>query len=112
MRDECNINNIMAKYQRTGTISHINKYEGQYGDFPAVDYRTALETVKQAEAMFNDLPAKARAKFGNDPATFLEYVQDPKNLEEMRETGLAPAKPKETPPAVPATPPADDPPVG
>lgn len=110
MKAECDINNILARYQKTGTIAHIAKHEPTYGFAPAIDYRTALETVRTAEAMFMDLPAKARLKFGNDPYAFLAYVQDPENLEEMRATGLA--KPAPTPPATPPTPPSDDPPVG
>lgn len=71
---ECNINNIMAKYQRTGTIDHIAKYSPIYQDVQAIDYQSALNTIANSEAMFQDLPSQLRKHFDNDPAKFLEFV--------------------------------------
>ena len=44
--------------------------------------------------MFADLPSSIRTKFNNDPAQYLDFVQDPEKLEEMRELGLALADPE------------------
>jgi len=88
-RDECNINKIMAKFQRTGLLNHYAKHAPQYMDIPAIDYADALNIIAEAESMFEELPSTVRAKFENDPEKFLEFVQDPENLEEMREMGLA-----------------------
>lgn len=99
MRDECDINRIMSKFQKTGVINHVARYQGRYGEATSMDYRECLETVKRAQDMFADLPAKARKRFGNDPAEFLAFVSDPENVEEMRALGLAnaaPAKPAQT----------------
>jgi len=104
MKDECNINNIMAKYIRTRTISHFNKHSATYGFAPATEFREALETVRVAEAMFMELPAAVRKRFQNDPAEFLNFVQDEKNAKEMEALGLTNKAP-ETPPADSATPP-------
>jgi len=89
MRDECDINRIMAKYQKSGVIAHVAKYAGRYGEATAMDFRECLDVVRRAEDMFADLPAKARRRFGNDPAEFLTFVSDPANIEEMRKLGLA-----------------------
>ena len=29
---ECDVNNILAKYKRTGMLTHIQKHEGNFGD--------------------------------------------------------------------------------
>lgn len=89
--EECDINNIMAKYVKTRTITHLNTHGGSYGFAPATDFRESLEVVAKAQEMFMDLPAKVRKRFDNDPEKFLEFVQDDKNLEEARELGLAKA---------------------
>lgn len=87
--DECNINKIMAKFQRTGAIDHVHKYGPSYGDVTSATLHEAMNIIADAESMFEELPASLRKKFGNDPEQFLDYVQDPNNLEEMRELGLA-----------------------
>lgn len=92
MRDECDINGIMRKFIKTGALSHLAKHGGHYGDFPPIDFHEAMNMVKQGEQMFAELPAKIRRRFHNEPEEFLAYVQDPANLEEMRELGLAKAK--------------------
>jgi len=106
-KEECDVNNIVEKYQRTGVIDHRSKYEPQYGFANSADLQTALNTMQTAETMFNDLPSSIRAKFDNAPGAFLDFVQDPDNHQEMYEMGLAksPPAPKETPPAAQETPP-------
>ena len=88
-KDECNINKIMARFQKTGAIDHYMTYSPQYGDTTACGLHEAMNIVANAETMFEELPSSLRKKFHNDPAEFLEFVQDEKNLEEMRELGLA-----------------------
>lgn len=88
-RDECNVNTIMAKYQRTGLLPHVDMHKGQYGDFTSVqDYQTSLNQVMAAQDMFNSLPSSVRARFFNDPAHFLHFVSDEANRDEMRSMGL------------------------
>lgn len=104
---ECDINNIMKKYIKTGAISHFAKHAGYYDFCPDTDYRGCLEVLNKAQEMFADLPAVIREKFKNDPGVFLEFVQDPKNLPELREMGLA--NPEPTPAKAP--PPKDQKPL-
>lgn len=88
-KDECNINKIMARFQKTGAIDHYAKHGPSYGDVTSTSLHQAMNIIAEAETMFEELPATLRKKFGNDPEQFLDFVQDPKNLEEMRELGLA-----------------------
>lgn len=71
----CNINYIIAKYQKTGLVSHINKHEGRYGDVSGADYERAMELVTDQETMFNELPSSVRAHYDNDVAEYLEHVR-------------------------------------
>jgi len=87
--EECNINNIMQKYQKTGAIDHVNKHEASYGFATSLDFQSALETVARGRTMFDELPSSIRSKFDNDPGKFLDFVQDEKNITEMQELGLS-----------------------
>lgn len=88
-KDECDINNILRKFQKTGLLEHAREHKGQYGDFAEVDFHQAMNTVRAAEAMFLSVPANIRKKFNNDPGEFLQFVNNEKNREEMYELGLA-----------------------
>lgn len=105
-KDECNINNIMAKYIRTGTIDFVNKHQAQFGDCRGLDnYQEALNTIQQATETFADMPAALRKRFNNNPGEFLEFVEDPSNREEAVFLGLInkPATPVAAPAPAPAT---------
>lgn len=73
---ECDINNILIKYQKTGVFDHVQKYEPQYFDTTSADFHEAMNTVANAETMFAELPSKARAHFDNDPAQFLNFFEE------------------------------------
>ena len=95
-KDECNINKIMAKFQRTGAIDHYSTYAEQYGDCTPMELADAQQIIINAQTMFDDLPSSVRKKFNNDPEEFLEFVQDEKNTEEMVQMGLKPDNRKPT----------------
>ncbi|AXL15307.1 internal scaffolding protein [Microviridae sp.] len=87
-KDECNINKIMDKFQKTGAINHYASHEPTYGDATPGDLLNAQLIISNANSMFEELPSSIRKKFDNDPAKFLEFVQDERNQEEMIELGL------------------------
>ncbi|QKI28939.1 VP3 [Kummerowia striata gokushovirus] len=104
-RDECDINNIMRRYEATGTIDHINRRQPQYGDFSDVSsYQEAIDIVTRAEELFSELPARVRDRFNNDPNNLLEFMADPNNKDEAMELGLIakPVEPANSPAPVPA----------
>lgn len=97
-KDECNVNNILAKYKKTGMINHVNKHQGQFGDFSGLeDYQTSLQKLKQAQDNFETLPSELRIKFGNDPAKLIEFLADEKNNEDAYNFGLKIRPPKPEP---------------
>jgi phage internal scaffolding protein len=87
----CDINNILVKYQKTGVFDHVKQYEGQYFDATEADYHESMNTVVQAQQMFDDLPSKAREYFNNDPAKFLAFFDEngQQSTELLYELGLA-----------------------
>ncbi len=98
MKSDTDINNIMAKYAKTGLMTHLAKHEGKYGDFSGVvDYHTALNSMIEADTAFASLPSKIREEFDNDAGKFMEFVHDPENLDQMVEMGLAHAPEAPTP---------------
>lgn len=100
-KDETDINLIMARYTRTGVIDHVNKNQPAYFDVPAHSYHEAQNAIAQADSMFQELPAKARKYFDNDPSKFLSFVQNPKNADKLFDMGLS---------NTPMSPPSDNPP--
>jgi len=98
---ECDINNILKQYKKTGIISHINAQaaRGTYQDLPDdVDYQSALNLIINAENAFATLPSGVRDRFGNDPAEFMAFMADPKNAEEIVQLGLATPRAQESSP--------------
>ncbi len=117
MQAECDINNIMAKYQKSGAISHVNQHEADYGFASGDDFSESMRVITIAQDMFDHLPSSIRTRFGNSPAQFLDFVQDADNEAEAIELGLvlAPVAPVLDPsvadavpePTVPVDPPVD-----
>jgi len=91
---ECDINTIMARFEKTGVLEHRNNFQGQYADFTNTpgDYHEAMNAVLEADEMFGSLPARVRARFHNDAGAFLDFVGNPDNADEMVKLGLATAR--------------------
>lgn len=87
-KQQCDMNYILRDYQRTGLIKHAAKHEGRYDDVTAVDFQEAMFLVTNAQNMFMTLPSSIRDRFGNDPAAFLDFVQNPSNTDEMARMGI------------------------
>jgi len=89
MKDECDINKIMSRWQKTGVLEHVSKYEGRYGDFLSVtDYQSSLNAIMEAQEAFASLPSTIRDHFSNDPSNFLSAFDDPERREELISLGL------------------------
>lgn len=108
---ECNINNIMKRYLNTGILPEGSPRAAAYGDFCDVgSYQEALSIIANAQDQFDALPSAARARFDNDPAAFLEFIQNPANLTEAQTLGLLKeVPPPETPPVTQPAPPTATP---
>lgn len=94
MRDECDVNVIMRRYQNTGVLTHVMEDANAiYGDFYDVpDYKSGVELMLAADNLFMELPSSVRDKFQNNAGEFLDFASNPDNIDEMREMGLAEPK--------------------
>lgn len=99
-KNECDINIIMAQYQYTGEIPNLNAHPGVYQDCTGLDYMEHMNKIVEANNLFAEMPSKIRNRFNNDPAAFLDFVNDENNIPEMRTLGLLkPIDPIVIPPA-------------
>ena len=103
-KDESDINTIVRRFGLTGVLPSGVR-QPTYGDFVGVsDYQSALAVIESADESFYAMPADVRARFGNDPAQFVDFCSDPANLSEMRKLGLAvPETPEPLPPGTGGT---------
>ncbi len=92
-KDECDINKIMARFEVTGTISHVNKYQGVYADFSDFDFNEQTRRLTAGREVFDALPAEVRREFGQSPAAFFDFVNDPANKDDLLEKIPALAEP-------------------
>lgn len=101
MKDECDINLIMARYNKTGVLPpSAREAFARYGDFTDVpSYQEMYDRVLAAEEGFASLPSHVRAKFNNDPGEFIASVETDEGQKLFVELGLA--KPKQDPQAKP-----------
>lgn len=113
-KDECDINNIIARYNKTGYYVDPMKpgtTPPQWGDFSAVpDLMEVQNQLIEAEKAFMELPSELRRRFDNDPLSLLEFLQSDENREEAIKLGLIfdPPKTSENPVTAPAeTPPTE-----
>lgn len=87
-KDECDINNILQQFNITGLLPQ-SPLSPRYGDFTGIgDYHTALNRVIAAQEEFDGLPAQIRARFDNDPAKLIEFLDDEANRPEAEVLGL------------------------
>lgn len=86
--EEADINVIVKRFGITGRLPDPVSIPS-FGDFEGVsDFRSALHITMDAEAAFMKMPAGLRKRFANDPAIFLDFFNDPSNLDEAVKLGL------------------------
>lgn len=114
--DECDINKIIARFEKTGMIENVNRRKPFYGDVTSLrSYQESLNVVQEAEQLFRDMDAHVRARFENDPAQMIAFLADAKNRDEAVKLGMILPKadpPKGPAPVVPPAPSAGGPGAG
>lgn len=110
-KDEADVNYLIQRYKATGTFYDALNTAGrlkrmpQFGDFAGIgDFAEQQAKILEVYDLFNSLPAEMRARFGHNPAAYVEFVGNPANTKQAIEMGLL-SKPVETP-AMPVETPA------
>ncbi len=82
-KNQCDINTILKKAQKTGAISHLAKHEASYGDFTGFDFFEAQMKIAKATEIFDELPSEIRREFNNEPRQFFEYANKDESVGRM-----------------------------
>ena len=87
-KDECDINNVMMQYARTGELPYATS-KPSFGDFRSSQtYQEMQNTLIAAQNAFKTLPASIRKEFNNDPSQVIDFLNDPANKDKAIELGL------------------------
>lgn len=87
-KDQMNIKHMLRGVEAKGLLRMATKFEGEFDDYPNVDYQEAQFQLARAKNMFNELPSATRNRFENNPAKFMEFVHNPDNGPELKKMGL------------------------
>lgn len=98
LREECDINVIVARARQGAAVSHVARGVPTYMDVSEVgDYKSALDMLRATDKFFAGLPSKVRLEFGNDPAAFLDAMDTDEGRARLERAGLLPPLPKDVP---------------
>lgn len=94
-KDSADINKLLNKAMKQGSISHLLKYpEATYGEFDGdFDLLTAHSKIERAREIFAELPSEVRSEFSNDPLAFVKFAANPVNNARLAEILPAIAEP-------------------
>lgn len=78
-KDDADINCIISRFETTGVLVDptvpVSRVP-QFGDFSELPtFQESQNVIVVATNAFNALPAKIRERFGNNPATYFDFVQ-------------------------------------
>lgn len=97
-KDECDVNVIMARYLATGVVpGQFGQQEQRFLEASTYDFQDAMFLVAGAASAFEQLPAKLRDRFQNEPSRLLEFLNDDRNRAEAVELGLVVVPPPPAP---------------
>lgn len=106
-KKDCDINQIMKRYNNDVKQIPWDEASARYGDFTQIpDFMEMQQRVIAAQDLFMALPASVRKQFDNDPGLFLAAAETPDGIDLIEKLGLKMRKePKGAPPEAPK---ADD----
>lgn len=87
-KNDCDPTLILKKYQATGLLEHANTYQPVFGEQSSMSYHEAKQATAAAESMFQNLPSSIRADFNQNVGEYLDFVADPKNVQDMLDDGI------------------------
>lgn len=93
-RDDADINKIISRFEKTGTVMRMNRREPFYGDVSEFGgLAEAIMMVNEADELFMQMDANVRERFDNDPVRFVEFLADEKNYDEALKLGIVQKRP-------------------
>lgn len=102
-KDSTDISYLLNNYVQSGEQPKIPEQVFQdFSDLP--DYQTCLNIVKDIDHLFNSLPIEVKSAYDQNPALFMQAVEDPAQRERLVALGVFNA-----PEGDPVNPPVFDP---
>lgn len=96
---DADINTIVERMS-LGYQMPVNTTPPMQGDFTGLpDYGGAVQMIRKAQEIFNNLPAKIRERFQNDPEKYINFFHDENNRLEAEKLGLVKPRPVPEDPA-------------
>jgi len=93
--ESADINKIIARFEKGGSLARMNAKEPFYGDVSDLGgLADCLIKVQKADELFMDLDAKVRERFENDPVQLIDFLEDPNNLKEAIDLGIVSPRPE------------------
>lgn len=86
---DADINVIVGRFMKTGVVPLVTMPPTHQSFENVFNFQDSMNLLVQAKNAFMQLPAELRSRFGNDPAAYVDFVSDEKNIDEMRKLGLA-----------------------
>lgn len=95
-KEEVNINNIVRRHgiDLIAKTAMLQSSDYQFDDVTGNDFQEAMQKVAKATQSFQNMPSELRKRFDNSPAKFLDFVQNPDNIDEVVNMGLAKRRPE------------------
>ncbi|UYD39211.1 MAG: internal scaffolding protein [Wigfec virus K19_151] len=96
-KKQCDINNIMEQYAKTGMLPNQTHQTPQFIDCSQVtDLQTAFNIANNAIESFNSLPPEVRKAMDNNPANLESFILDENNTELLKKHNILITQPIET----------------
>lgn len=88
---DVDINNIIKRHgmDLINKTALLKSQEYRFDDVTGNDFQEAMYIIKKAEASFQEMPLDIKKRFNFKAEQFLDFVQNPANVPEMIELGLA-----------------------
>ncbi len=86
-KKECDINNILSRFTKTGNFDHVSMRPPDYGVVEGSDLHTLMNVVAEANSAFEEMPEVLRNRFSS-PQQLVAFLGDDSNREEAIDLGL------------------------
>lgn len=93
-KEEVDINTLVRRFGIGGEMPQDVRIPLSADFVERLDYKDALNLIREAEMGFMQMPADVRARFHHDPAELVAFVSDVENAPEARKLGILVPEPE------------------
>lgn len=78
-KEDCDINKMLARHAKAGTLHTIQRDAGQYADFSNLNFEETALRLAAGRTLFEELPSEIQREFDWSPTKFFSFANDPEN---------------------------------